>query len=122
MTSIVGTLRFSYAKVYKCLLFLFVMFVKIHDSYRKVVAVCDSNLVGRKFEDGIKQLDVRETFFKEEEVDSEKLKKILEYEKANGATFNIVGKESVNIAKEIGLISKESVGNVGETPFALVLL
>ena len=98
------------------------MFVKIHDSYRKVVAICDSGLIGKKFEEGIKHLDVRENFFKEEEVDSERLKKIIEYQAADGATFNIVGEESVNIAKEIGLISKESVGRVAGVPFALVLL
>jgi len=55
------------------------MFVKIHDSYRKVVAVCDDDLVGKKFEEGKKQLEVGESFFKDEEVDVERLKKIFEY-------------------------------------------
>lgn len=97
------------------------MFVKIHDSYRKVVAICDSNLIGKKFEEGIKQLDVRENFFKDEKVDSEKLKKIIEYEYSNGASFNIVGEESIKIAKEVGLVG-DAVGYVGGVPFALVLL
>jgi len=98
------------------------MFVRIHDSYRKVVAVCDSDLVGKKFEEGKKQLEVRENFFKEEEVDAEKLKKILEYEFADGASFNIVGEESVGVAKEIGLVTENAIGSVEGIPFALVLL
>ena len=67
------------------------MYVKIHESYRKVVAVCDSELVGKKFEEGKMQLDVRENFYNGEEVDEEKLMEILQRELAEDATFNIVG-------------------------------
>jgi uncharacterized protein len=98
------------------------MLIKIHDSYRRVVAVCDSDLVGKKFEAGKMQLDVKNHFYSGEEVDSEKLVEILKREQNNYATFNIVGEESVKVALESGLISEGNIGNVGGVPFALLLL
>ncbi|MBI2043545.1 DUF424 family protein [Candidatus Pacearchaeota archaeon] len=44
------------------------MFIKIHKSYRNVVAVCDSELIGKKFEEEKFQLDVKENFFKGDKV------------------------------------------------------
>jgi len=98
------------------------MLVKIHDSYRRVVAVCDSDLIGKKFEEGKMQLDVRENFYSGEEVDELKLIEILKREVNNYATFNIVGKEAVRVALECGVIIEGNIGKVDEVPFALVLL
>ncbi len=98
------------------------MFVKIHRSYRNVVAVCDSELVGKKFEEGKKQLDVRENFYKGEEMDAERTVEIMKKEFSNDSTFNIVGKESVNAALGAGVISDGNIGEVQGVPFALVLL
>jgi len=42
------------------------MFVKIIESYRNVVAIADEELVGKKFFEGNKQLDVKESFYKSE--------------------------------------------------------
>jgi len=38
------------------------------------------------------------------------------------ATFNIVGKESIQTALEAGIISKNEVKEISGIPFALVLL
>ena len=38
------------------------------------------------------------------------------------ACFNIVGKESITIALEVGIIKKEGVHKIKGVPFALVLL
>lgn len=96
------------------------MYLKIHESYRKVVALCDAELIGKKFEEGDKQLFLRENFYKGEKVENikEKLKSLY----ANDATFNIVGKKSVKEAIESGIISKENVSSIAEIPFALSLL
>jgi hypothetical protein len=98
------------------------MFVKIHKSYRTVVAICDSNLAGKKFEEGNKQLDVRGSFYKGDEVDKSGLLSVIKRQKIEDATFNIVGKESIEIALEIGLIKKEGIHKVKGIPFALTLL
>jgi hypothetical protein len=95
---------------------------RIHESYRKVVAVCDAELVGKKFEEGIKQLEVRESFYKSQESDSEEIIEMMRRLTAEDATFNIVGKNSVNAAMKAGIIDEENIGKVQGVPFALVLI
>lgn len=98
------------------------MFIKIHKSYRIIVALCDSNLLGKRFEEDIKQLDVRESFYKGEEKSKEEIIKILKFQKDEDATFNIVGPESVEVAKEAGIITDKAVAFTQEIPYSLVLL
>ena len=98
------------------------MLVRIIKSYRDVVAVCDSNLLGKKFEDGKFQLDVKESFFKGEETSYSQAVKIMQNFSREDATFNIIGKEAVNAALKAGIISEESVGKIQGVPFALVLI
>lgn len=98
------------------------MQIKIHSSYRNVVTLCDSNLIGKKFEEGIKQLDMGENFYKGEEADSEKASEILKNQAMEDATFNIVGEESINLAISIGIITKDSVNKISGIPYALKFL
>lgn len=98
------------------------MFVKIHRSYRDVVAVCDSDLLGKFFEEGERQLDVKESFFGGEEVDEATLKGIIGKMSGDDATFNFVGENSVKCAIDCGVIKKEGVGKIGGVEFALVLM
>ena len=53
------------------------MFFKIHKSYRIVVAICDSELVGKYFEEGMFQLDVKESFYKGQEAEEEEMARII---------------------------------------------
>lgn len=98
------------------------MLIKIHSAYRSVIAVCDSELLGKKLEEGEKQLDLTGQFFRGEEKTLEEAKAILEDMRKEDASFYIVGKESCSLSKEIGLISEEGVFYVSGVPFALVLL
>ena len=98
------------------------MLVKIHKSYREVIAICDSNLIGKTFEQGKFQLDVKESFFKGDEKNKTEVLEIMKFMSREDATFNIIGKESVNTALEAGIISKEGIKEIAEIPFALVLL
>ena len=52
------------------------MFIKITKSYRDIVAVCDSSILGKKFEQGNLQLDLKESFYKGEEVQEENLRSL----------------------------------------------
>ena len=97
------------------------MYLKIHESYRAVVALCDENLLGKKFEEGKRQLEVRERFFKGDSLNKEEAINLLKRQQREDSTFNIVGEESVKVAIEIGLIDKNQVAMVGGIPFALVL-
>ena len=98
------------------------MYLKIHESYRKVVALCDKEIIGKKFEEGKRQLDVRENFYKGEEIDEQRVLKRLKQLRLDDATFNLVGKKSVNAALKAGIITKGNIGKVQDIPFALSLL
>lgn len=98
------------------------MFVKIHKSYREVVAICDSDLIGKTFEENNFQLEIKESFYKGEEVDEEKLVNKIQNLVIEDATFNIVGKKSIEIALKIKLITPESVKKIQGIPFSLVLV
>jgi len=98
------------------------MQIKIHKSYRTVIAVCDSDLIGKKFEEGKRQLDIRENFYKDEEATEEEAIKLMQFQAVEDATFNIVGKESIMAAIKAGIITKSSVSKIKGIPFALVLI
>ena len=98
------------------------MYIKIHKSYRNVVAICDADIVGKYFEEGKCQLDLRENFYKEKKVSKEQAIKTLQEQSNEDSTFNIVGEKSVDAAIEAGIISKESISTINKIPFALVLL
>ena len=98
------------------------MFVNVIRSYRDVVAVCDKELLGKKFEEGKLQLDVKESFFKGKESSKEEASEIMRDMKLEDSTFNIIGKKSVQTALETGIITKEGIGIIANIPFALVLM
>lgn len=98
------------------------MHVKIHKSYRNVVAICDSDLIGKYFSEGKRQLDLREGFYKGEEVSLADLINLIEKQALEDATFNIVGEKAVRIAKKAGIIKEANIAKVQNIPFALVLI
>lgn len=110
------------------------MFLKIHKTYRNVVAICDSDLIGKKFvsqasddlgkssEQRKFQLDVKENFFKGEETSEKKVLEIMQNMSKEDATFNIIGKKSTNLALKTGIISQEGIKKIQGVPFAMVLM
>jgi len=98
------------------------LFVKIIKSYRDVVAICDAELLGKKFEEGKFQLDIKESFYKGEETSQEKAIAIMRKMSEEDATFNIAGEKSVNAALKAGIISKDGIKKIQGIPFALILM
>ncbi|MBU2615840.1 MAG: DUF424 family protein [Nanoarchaeota archaeon] len=98
------------------------MFINIIRSCRDVVAICDKELIGKVFEEDRFQLDIKENFYKGEEMSEEKVIGLLKSLSAEDATFNIVGKKSVNAALKTGIITKENINEIQNIPFALILL
>lgn len=97
------------------------MLVKIHKSYRKIIAVCDSELVGKKFEKGNMQLEVREDFYHGEEKTESEVIEILKIAEADDATFNLVGTKAVKAGIKAGIINKEGIIKIQGVPHALGL-
>jgi len=102
--------------------FLSKMFVKIHKSYRDVVAIADKELIGKIFEEEKFQLDVKENFFKGDEISEEKAISLMQKFIKEDATFNIVGEKATNSAIKAGIISPEGIKKINNIPFALILL
>ena len=98
------------------------MYINVIKSYRTVVAVCDKELLGKRFEEGILQLDVKESFYKGKEASEEEVLETLKKFSYEDATFNIVGPESVSVAIKAKVILEENVGEIDSIPFALVLV
>ncbi|MDP3027473.1 MAG: DUF424 domain-containing protein [Nanoarchaeota archaeon] len=98
------------------------MLVKIHKSYRDIVAICDSELLGKKFEQGNLQLDLTGEFFKGDEKSEKEVFEIMKDASTEDASFNIIGKQATQLALKSGIISKEGIKKVQGVPFALNLL
>lgn len=98
------------------------MLAKIHQSYRTVVAICDSELLGKTFEEGIKILEVRESFYNGDEFEEKKLIEFMVDQAKEDATFCIAGSNSVQAALKAGIIKEEGIAKIQDIPFALVLM
>ena len=94
--------------------------VKVHESYRRVIAICDRELLGKKFEQGKMQLEVINHFYNGEEMSEvEVVELIKSFEKAF-PSYNIVGKKSVDLCLKSNLISKEGIIKISGIPHAMV--
>jgi uncharacterized protein len=96
--------------------------IKIHKAYRWVVAICDKELVGKKIEEGEKQLDLTGDFFRGEEKTAEEAKEIIIDCISEDSTFNIIGEKSCKFAEQMGIIKKEGILKTNDVPYALILL
>ena len=95
------------------------MYIKIHKtSERKIISICDEDLIGKKFEEKDLQLDISERFYKGEKASEEKILKEIK-----GANYlNIVGKNSINLAIKNKLILRENIIKVKNIPYAISIL
>ncbi len=106
--------------------------LKIHKSYRWVVAVCDEETFGKKLIDPQKEdeenignrrtIDVSGVFFKGTLMSKEDATKEIERCAKEDSTFNFVGENSVEIAKKLELVDEDGVTKIDGIPFALVLM
>ena len=102
------------------------MLVKIHRGSRLVIAICDSDLIGKRFEEEIDgkgvQIDLTGGFFKGEEKTDEEVRDIIVDGDLEDACFNVVGENSVRLAKELGVVKDEGIMEIDGVPVGLVLL
>jgi len=92
------------------------MIVKIHKKdCRTVVAVCDNDLLGRKIEENDLQLDLSSDFYKGTDYSDKVLVRDI---MRNADVLNVVGKISVALALEEGIIDKNHIIIVDGVPHA----
>jgi len=79
-----------------------------------LIGACDENLIGKTFEEGKYQIEVRKDFYDGERVTPEILKEFLE----NATIANLVGDETIACAIEMGLIDPDCVIKIKGIPHA----
>uniref|UniRef100_A0A7J2TLK0 DUF424 domain-containing protein n=1 Tax=Archaeoglobus fulgidus TaxID=2234 RepID=A0A7J2TLK0_ARCFL len=83
-----------------------------------LVAVCDSELVGKVFRDGNLKLEVKESFYGEEDFSEKEVAEALK----RATIANITGERAVNLAIRLGLIDKDRVLCISGCPHAQMVL
>ncbi len=86
------------------------------------MAICDTELLGKKFEQGRLQLDLTGEFFNGEEKTEDEILEIVKNADREDATFNIIGSQSVQLALKAGIIDKKGIKKIQGIPTALTLL
>ncbi|MFW5990631.1 MAG: DUF424 domain-containing protein [Candidatus Nanoarchaeia archaeon] len=94
------------------------MIVKKHvTGGRLILAVCDSSVAGKKYNEGDAQLDLSSDFYNGEEMPPEEVTRLMK----SSFIINLVGEKSLQTAKELVHISKRSVIFIEGIPHAQVL-
>ena len=94
--------------------------IKVHKTPNgEIVAMCDSDLVGRRFESKDLRIDISERFYKGIEIEdkAELLKLIKE-----SRNLNIVGKESVDFAMKNNVIDRTNIIKIKKIPYAIKIM
>lgn len=83
-----------------------------------LVAVCDSELVGKVFREGSLKIEVKEDFYGSEDFDEKEVEEALK----KATIANITGKKAVELAIKIGIVDKEKVLRIEDCPHAQMVL
>lgn len=95
------------------------MIVKKHiaEDGRIVLAICDSGLLGKVFEEGKRILDLKSEFYQGEEKTEEEIQEEL----TKAYLIHAVGKDSVDLLKKQNLVSENSIIKIADIPHAEVI-
>lgn len=82
-----------------------------------ILAVCDKDLIGKKFESGKLCLNVSERFYKGELVDEEDALKLIK----SHNNINLVGKNSIALVLKENIITKDHILKIKNIPHAQIV-
>lgn len=96
------------------------MIVKVHktDDGRLVLAVCDTNLLGKKIEEGKAQLDLTSDFYKGDEKDDIEACDLMR----NSYLVNLVGEKAIALALKEDIISDGQVKKINGVPYTQAIV
>ncbi len=95
------------------------MIIKIHKREdRTIVAVCDSDLLGRKFAEGDRQLDLTSDFYKGDERDDKDVGDLIR----NADIVNLVGPKAVAIGLQEEVITQDHIVTIAGIPHAQAVI
>jgi len=82
-----------------------------------LIGACDEKLLGKKFEEGKFQIDVKREFYGGEKISPEVFKKYLK----EVTIANLVGEETIKCAIETGLIDSDCIIKIKGVPHAQMI-
>ena len=96
------------------------MIVKLHKTQegKKIIAICDNELIGKKFEEKNLQLDLSGSFYKGEEKKEDEIKDLL----AGNCIVNMVGDKSIKFGIKIGIIDSKNIIKIKNIPHAQAII
>ncbi len=95
------------------------MIVKVHHTQNgTLVAICDSELLGKLFQENNAQIDLTGDFFSGEEMDEDHAGDLLR----NSYTFNLVGDKSIKLGLKEEVITQKDVKIISGIQYAQGLL
>ncbi len=99
------------------------VWVKLHSSIvegieSQVLAMCDEDLLGKKFEEGELAVDLKlyESFYKGERLSKENALDFSVNFSRRFCNYNLIGKESISIIAKIVKIDEPNVKKIGGIP------
>ena len=91
------------------------MIVKIHPTQNgNIIAICDSELLGRVFEEGEKSLDLSASFYQGDEMSVNDILELLK----DAYIVNAVGTDSVELVLKNNLVKKGNIRKISGVPYA----
>jgi hypothetical protein len=94
------------------------MFLKVHRSREtgNVVAVCDRELLNTTLRHGKLTITITDSFYGNTPATEDDIKDALK----NAGNINLIGERSVNLAIEMGLLTKSGCMMIGKVPHAQI--
>jgi len=83
-----------------------------------ILAVCDTDILGKKFEENDLQLDLTSNFYKGEEKTEKEI--VALFNQAH--IVNVVGKKSVDLAIKSKMVIKDNIKKIKNIPYAQSIL
>jgi len=92
------------------------MIAKLHKTLegRTILSVCDSDLIGQKFEQGDLQLDLTSDFYKGKETEEKRIKELFKVVNI----VHLVGKKAVELGIKEGVVEEEFILKIKGVPHA----
>ena len=82
-----------------------------------VIGACDEHLLGKKFRKGKLQIDCAKHFYDGERIDKKTLRQFLQ----DATIANLVGKETVECAVDLGLVDPQCILKIKGVPHAQIV-
>jgi len=91
--------------------------VRISD-YQKntMLNMCDIELIGKDIVDGELKIHISESYYGTQIIDKDEAVSLLK----SASILNLVGKETISLATELGIGSKDGVKIISDIPFLII--